>query len=266
MNNKIVMVSGGFDPLHPGHLALFDEARTLGTAIFAVIDSDEYVSSKHKLQMTQTDRAAVVSLIKGIVFAIHSSSANGDCSDILETYRPSIYLVGPEYTDHTKLPEYETCQRLGIEIKTAQFPREKDWHSSKVIGQEYKNPIVTVSCLIHNIDNEVLLSIRGLEDGKGAFELPGGFLEVGEDLEECVRREVREELDVGLSQLEYFASYQGKYADGRDIISIYFRAYIDGVPIKTKESSGVIWVVAVPDSKSFYNDVDKQALTDFLGE
>ena len=43
---KIVLVTGGFDPLHSGHIAYFKAARTLGDMLIVGLNSDEWLTRK----------------------------------------------------------------------------------------------------------------------------------------------------------------------------------------------------------------------------
>jgi len=43
---KIVMVSGGFDPVHVGHVRMFEEAKKLGDELVVVINNDDWKRKK----------------------------------------------------------------------------------------------------------------------------------------------------------------------------------------------------------------------------
>ena len=43
---KVVVVSGGFDPLHSGHLAYINSARKLGDLLIVALNSDEWLTRK----------------------------------------------------------------------------------------------------------------------------------------------------------------------------------------------------------------------------
>ena len=45
-NKTIVVVSGGFDPLHSGHLNLLRQAKTLGEKLIVILNNDEWLTRK----------------------------------------------------------------------------------------------------------------------------------------------------------------------------------------------------------------------------
>ena len=75
---------------------------------------------------------------------------------------------------------------------------------------------------------QVLLTRRGIEPYKGQWDLPGGFLGNGERPEDGVRRELREELDVAVSNPRFFASEIDQYnrddiaEQARFVLSLFF--------------------------------------------
>ena len=46
VNNNVVVVSGGFDPLHSGHLNLFREAKKLGEKLIVILNNDDWLTKK----------------------------------------------------------------------------------------------------------------------------------------------------------------------------------------------------------------------------
>jgi D-beta-D-heptose 7-phosphate kinase/D-beta-D-heptose 1-phosphate adenosyltransferase len=43
---KVSIVSGGFDPVHVGHLELFQKARDLSDALWVIVNSDDFLTNK----------------------------------------------------------------------------------------------------------------------------------------------------------------------------------------------------------------------------
>jgi NAD+ diphosphatase len=75
----------------------------------------------------------------------------------------------------------------------------------------YINPKPTNALIAENERGQIMLVRRGIEPQKGMWDLPGGFIEPGETLEESMQREAKEELGVGVEDLKYFGSYPDIY-------------------------------------------------------
>jgi len=60
----------------------------------------------------------------------------------------------------------------------------------------YNNPKPCTTIIIVDSNSHILLTKRGIEPHKGKWDLPGGFVEIGETIIECAKREIREELNV----------------------------------------------------------------------
>ena len=63
-----------------------------------------------------------------------------------------------------------------------------------------KTPLLTADCVVIDARGRVLLVRRGHPPFKGHYALPGGFVEIGETVEEACRRELMEETGVKAGQ------------------------------------------------------------------
>ncbi len=108
------MVDGGFDPLHPGHVAYFREAATLGAPVLCNLASDDYVARKHPPLLLQPERASVIDAIRFIDYVYCSMTTT---ADVLEAVVPRFYVKGADWRDRA-LPaeEVAVCERTGVEI------------------------------------------------------------------------------------------------------------------------------------------------------
>lgn len=66
--------------------------------------------------------------------------------------------------------------------------------------------------LLHK--GRLILTVRGSDPQKGMLDLPGGFVEFGETVEQALRREIAEELNLQIGELDYLASAPNDYSYG----------------------------------------------------
>lgn len=90
----------------------------------------------------------------------------------------------------------------------------------------YFNPSASVAAFIFNERGELLVCRRKEEPAKGTYDLPGGFVDMGENAEEAVVREVEEETGIRLSKVEFLYSLPNIYCySGFDVhtLDMFFR-------------------------------------------
>lgn len=94
---------------------------------------------------------------------------------------------------------------------------------------DYARPALTVDCVVFGLDEElqVLLVQRDLEPFVGRWALPGGFVRVGEGLEEAALRELEEETGLGDVYLEQLMSFGHPDRDPREhVVTIAYYALV----------------------------------------
>jgi 8-oxo-dGTP diphosphatase len=92
----------------------------------------------------------------------------------------------------------------------------------------YPRPAVTVDAILVSPQHSVLLIERGRDPFKGKWALPGGFIEMDEELETACRRELEEETGLRVGGLKQFRAYGGVNRDPRHrTISVLFYAFAD---------------------------------------
>jgi len=113
LQREVVMVDGGFDPLHQGHIAYFEAASKLGLPVLCSISPDKYVSQKHPLFLAIEKRASIINELRCIEY-VHMSSS--DTATVLRALRPAKYVKGKDWEGRLPDKELEICYELGIEI------------------------------------------------------------------------------------------------------------------------------------------------------
>ena len=71
-----------------------------------------------------------------------------------------------------------------------------------------------VACIIENKNGEILLTRRAFDPAKGMLDLPGGFVSPDETAENAVRREIKEELNLNVTSMQYIGSSPNRYLYG----------------------------------------------------
>ena len=157
------------------------------------------------------------------------------------------------------LEEVRFCPRCGAPA-TVQFPRSLRCTRCEYVA--FYNPKPVGCAIARDPDGRVWLARRGHEPGLGLWSMPGGFIDLGESVEEAIVREVREELDVGATIGALVGVYS--HADDRVVVIVY-EAKVDGTPRPTEEAPEVRAFAAdeIPwDELAFPND--RSALRDAL--
>ena len=129
--SRIVMTSGFFDPIHPGHISCFQESRKYGDCIVVVVNGDNATTlKKGKPFQNLATRASIVSGVRGVDFVIPFEIENDPTVCLaLERLRPHVFTKGGDRTGIENIPEWSICQKLGIEIVTS-VGLGKSWSSS----------------------------------------------------------------------------------------------------------------------------------------
>lgn len=92
-----------------------------------------------------------------------------------------------------------------------------------------RNPIPTVDCFIQLPDDSLVLVLR--KNPPLGWALPGGFVDVGERLEQAAIREAKEETGLDIELVEQFFTYSDPKRDKRKhTLSTVFLAKASGEP------------------------------------
>ena len=88
MSKKIVLVTGGFDPIHSGHIAYFNEAKSLGDFLVVGINSDPWlIRKKGKPFMPFQERESVISNLRMVDLVIKFDDDDGSAIDAIRVVR-----------------------------------------------------------------------------------------------------------------------------------------------------------------------------------
>lgn len=109
----IVCVSGGFDPMHEGHVNYILEASKMGNVV-VILNSDAWLVRKKGFNLLRWDqRATIVGAVKGVIDVVHVDDEDGTVREALRRIKPSYFAKGGDrHIENT--PEAELCGHLDI--------------------------------------------------------------------------------------------------------------------------------------------------------
>ena len=108
----------------------------------------------------------------------------------------------------------------------------------------YANSAPTASAVLVDGDGRVLLARRAVEPELGRWDLPGGFLEEGEEPLAGLRRELREEGGLEVEPLSFLGAWVDSYGDGEGAVAtlnLYWLARADGEPQAADDVAELRW-------------------------
>ena len=103
----------------------------------------------------------------------------------------------------------------------------------------YANPCSATAAFIVNDNDEMLVVRRAKEPAKGTLDLPGGFVDMYETVEEGMRREIKEETGLDVQDIRYLFSSPNVYeysGMGVHTLDMDFLVYVHGDPEALKAS------------------------------
>lgn len=117
---KIVMVSGGFDPIHIGHVRYMQEASKLGDKLIVVLNNDHWFAIKGRPYfMTHDERKEIIEALE-CVDEVIITSHTPDSKDIsvceeIRKIKPHVFAKGGDrFADN--IPEFQLCKEMDIEM------------------------------------------------------------------------------------------------------------------------------------------------------
>jgi len=127
-----IMVSGGFDPVHAGHIRMIRAAAKYGDVI-VVANSDKWLNDKKGFVfMDFEQRSEILNSIKGVILVSHVDDSDGTVCEAIRRLKPDYFANGGDRGKHNT-PEQNVCDELDIEMLWSIGGDEKVAASSELV-------------------------------------------------------------------------------------------------------------------------------------
>lgn len=115
MKRKTIAISGGFDPVHIGHVKMIEQAASMG-GVLVILNSDEWLKRKKGyVFMPWEERAYIMGNIKGVIAVTNVNDSDGTVCEALGRHKPDAFANGGDRKNNN-VPEVALCEKLGIDM------------------------------------------------------------------------------------------------------------------------------------------------------
>jgi cytidyltransferase-like protein len=140
---KIVCVSGGYDPLHIGHIKQICDAKKLGSVLIVILNSDRFLLNKKGYYfLSAVQRKVILEHLRPVDYVyMHNPTDPNDmtvCEALIDIH-PDIFAKGGDRSPiGTPIPEEKLCAELGIEVVYGVGGFDKVSSSSILVEEAFK--------------------------------------------------------------------------------------------------------------------------------
>ena len=126
-----VMVSGGFDPVHAGHIRMIRHAAEYGDVIVIANSDDWLFRKKGFVFMEYERRIEILNAIKGVILVDSVDDSDGTVCDAIRRHVPNFFANGGD-RGKSNTPEQTVCEELGVKLLWGVGGEEKLQSSSEL--------------------------------------------------------------------------------------------------------------------------------------
>ena len=116
---KIVCVSGYFDPIHVGHIEYFKKSKKIGDKLLVIVNNDKQaILKKGKPFMPADERVKIIKELRCVDMVVKSIDIDRTVCKTLGTIepKPDYFCNGGDQNNNT-IPETDICVKRGIELR-----------------------------------------------------------------------------------------------------------------------------------------------------
>jgi cytidyltransferase-like protein len=138
LERPIVVTSGGFDPLHVGHVQKILAMKKLGKTVIVIVNGDQFLLNKKGYAfMNEQDRMKIIHSLKGVDYVIPFYDGTTAVTGALKILKPDIFAKGGDRRSPKDIPESDVCKEIGCTM-VFHVGGEKIRSSSDIVAKTFK--------------------------------------------------------------------------------------------------------------------------------
>lgn len=133
---KIVATSGGFDPIHVGHVRCIQESAAIAApgVLVVIVNGDGFLTRKKgKPFMPHQERMEIVASLRGVDYVVGWDDGSQFVTGALELIKPDVFTKGGDRSNAAVVPEFDLCQQIGCKVVFGVGGKDKVQSSSDLI-------------------------------------------------------------------------------------------------------------------------------------
>jgi len=120
---ELVVTSGGFDPMHVGHLRCLQETAVVANKwssnarVGVVVNGEGFLNRKKGYAfMPEAERLEIIAGVSGVDYVVPWDDGGQTVTGALEVLSPVLFTKGGDRDSSQNVPEFDLCQRIGCKV------------------------------------------------------------------------------------------------------------------------------------------------------
>jgi len=120
---ELVATSGGFDPMHVGHLRCLQETAvvankwSVNARVAVIVNGDGFLNRKKGYAfMPEAERLEIIAGVSGVDYVVPWDDGGQTVTGALEVLSPVLFTKGGDRDSSQNVPEFDLCQRIGCKV------------------------------------------------------------------------------------------------------------------------------------------------------
>jgi len=122
-NERLIVTSGGFDPMHVGHLRCLIESAELAqkiggkTRLAVIVNGDGFLLRKKGYAfMPEDERMEIIAGVRGVDYVVPWDDGSQTVTEALRILKPFAFTKGGDRDAATNVPEFDLCESMGTQV------------------------------------------------------------------------------------------------------------------------------------------------------